>query len=185
MKIEQKKISHKHIFTFNKDALNFAYEDKSGSADVDIPYANISKKTSIRIDENTWLRNVGYVWMAVGLIGLVMNGWLLWLPIGIACVAISFYTKVKFTVMQNEHGGVWVIQDKNHDSILEEIRIRKQQQLLDWYGGFNSENTLNQEIAKFKWLAEQGVISDLEANNKIAQATTFYQTDDEIPRLLN
>ena len=47
MQITQKKMSNRHLFTFNDESLNFAYSDKSGSGDVDIgggqaPSMNVS-----------------------------------------------------------------------------------------------------------------------------------------------
>ena len=70
MEIKQKKKSNKHTFTFHDDYFNFAYEDKSGSGDIDMNYADFPKKSSIQIEQNEWLRNAGYFWMALGLFQL-------------------------------------------------------------------------------------------------------------------
>lgn len=51
MDFNQKKSGNKHSFCFSEAALNFAYEDRSG--DVDIDYANIPYKSSIRIERNS------------------------------------------------------------------------------------------------------------------------------------
>lgn len=69
-----------------------------------------------------------------------------------------------------DRGSVWVIQDgKHHDHIIDEIRSRRKNQLLAWYGELNLENVREKEVAKFRWLAEQQVITEYEARSRIAQ----------------
>ena len=186
MQIEQKKLSNKHVFEFNDQYLSFSYVDRTGSDSVDIAYGDISKKTSIRREENTWLRNVGILWCLIGLIGpLLKLGGVIWLPVGLVCLVWFHFTKVGYTVLSADKGSIWVIQGKDHDLVLNEIFARRKQQLLSWYGEINPENELDKEIKKFVWLAEQDVITKQEAEQKIAQ---LRHTSDEVGqsnRLLN
>ena len=170
MQVEQKRFSIKHTFTFNEQHLNFAYDDRSGSGDVDVPYGDIPKKRSVRIDENTWLRNVGLLWCAIGFAALLLK-WsaVIWLPIGVACLVWFHFSKVKYTLLQAERGTIWVVQDKKHDEILQEISDRRIKQLISWYGEINYENEPQNEIRKFLWLAEQEVITKEQADIKIAE----------------
>jgi hypothetical protein len=78
-------------------------------------------------------------------------------------------------------GNVFVIQDKNHDKIIEELNKRRKSQLLQWYGEVNPENELEYEIQKFKWLVEQNVISKEESEKKIAQAELMKKDNFDIP----
>lgn len=178
MQIAQKKMSNRHLFTFNDESLNFAYSDKSGSGDIDIPYAHFPQKSFIKIDRNDWLRNVGILWLIIGVLqfgtalyaGHFASATMLWLTLGTICLAWAHYSKVKYTVYQAEKGSVYVIQDRNtHDRIIEEIRSRRKKQLLDWYGEIDTDNAPENEIEKFKWLCEQEVISKHEAEQKISQ----------------
>lgn len=178
MKIVQKKLSNKHVFEFGQDYLNFSYKDGSGTGDIDTLYADIPEKTLTRIDNNTWLRNVGYIWIFIGLVevflaisnGRSLNANFLWLLGGSAFVALFYITTVVYTVINVNEGGIWIIQDKNtHDQILNEIKERKKSQLLAWYGDINLDNTLEQEINKFNWLAHQQVISREKADKLIKQ----------------
>lgn len=178
MKIEQQKLSVHHTFTFDTDSLNFAYRDKSGSGDVDIPYAEIPLKSSTRIDQNLWLRNVGYLWCALGVIGIPLalftdkplSGAGFWLLLGLGCLLWAHFIKVTYSVFSADRGSVWVIQDANsHDQIVDEIRSRRRNQLLVWYGDINLENGLDKEIGKFRWLAEQQALTADEAEQRIAQ----------------
>ncbi len=178
MQITQKKMSNRHLFTFNDESLNFAYSDKSGSGDVDIPYAHFPKKPFIKIDQNEWLRNVGILWLIIGVLQLgtalyadhYAGATLLWLTLGAICLAWAHYSKVKYTVFQAEKGSVFIIQDRStHDQIISEIRSRRKNQLLDWYGEIDTENAPENEIEKYKWLCEQEVLTKQEAEQKISQ----------------
>ena len=178
MKIEQKKLSNRHTFTFGADSLNFAYCDKSGSGDFDLRYTEFPLKSSIRIEQNLWLRNVGFLWCALGAIQIGLTiaaakplaGVGFWLVLGLGCLLWAHLTKITYTVFTSERGSVWVIQDKKtHDHIIEETRTRRKNQLLAMYGEIDLENDIDKEVGKFRWLAEQRALTAEEAERRIAQ----------------
>lgn len=189
MEIVQKKKSNKHTFKFMDDHFNFAYVDSTGSDDTDLNYADIPKKSSTQIEQNEWLRNVGYLWCVLGIFDLgfaiysqaPISGKGFWLLLGLVCIAWANFSKVKYSVFKTERGNVFVIDDKNHDKIIDELMSRKKTQLLNWYGEVNPENDLEQEISKFKWLVEQNVLSEEESEKKIAQAQFLDQQESGLP----
>lgn len=183
MKIDQKKFSTRHTFTFGPDMLNFGYVDKSGSGDVDIPYADIPAKSSIQIEKNLWLRNVGYLWCLLGglqiawalISGKSLAGTGFWLMLGLICVLWAHVTTIKYTVFHADQGSIFVIQDgKTHDRITGEMASRKKDQLLALFGNIDIENGLEREVSKFRWLAEQKVLTPEEANQRIAQVEAAF-----------
>jgi len=177
LNIVQKKLSIKHTFSFHSEQLNFAFKDKSGSADFDIYYADIPFKTSITIERNEWLRNVGFIWILLGviqvLIALNANRFsfndAFWLYIGALCLIGFHFTKTAYTVFRADVGNIFIIQDKKHDEIMNEITQRRKQQFLNWYSEINLNNELEKEINKFKWLQSLNIITQEDADNKIAQ----------------
>lgn len=189
MEFVQKKRSNKHTFTLHDDYFNFAYEDKSGSGDADMSYADFPKKSSVQIEQNEWIRNVGYLWIALGVFqfgyaiysNAPLSGKGFWILIGSLCVIWAYFSKVKYSVFRSEKGNVFVIQDKQHDQIVDELNKRRKSQLLKWYGDVNPENDLDNEIQKFKWLVAQGVISEEESERKIAQAELLHRDNFELP----
>jgi hypothetical protein len=189
MEFIQKKKSNKHTFTLHDDYFNFAYEDKSGSGDTDMNYVDFPQKSSVQIEQNDWLRNVGYLWMALGLFQLgyaiysevSLSGKGFWILIGSVCVIWAYFSKIKYTVFRSERGNIFVIQDKIHDQIISELNKRRKSQILQWYGEVNLENDIENEIQKFKWLVEQDVISKEESEQKIAQAELMKKDDFELP----
>lgn len=183
MEIIQKKGSNLHTFTFNEDTFNFAYADKTGSGDVDIQYSDFPQKCHIRIEQNTWLRNVGYLWCALGAVQLgyaifseaPLTGKGFWLLLGLACIAWASFSKVKYSVFQSDAGSVFVIQGNHHDEIINELNARRKKQLLNWYGDINLENEFEKETAKFEWLYKQGALSKEESDIKIAQVEVAFK----------
>lgn len=193
MEITQKKGRNKYTFSFGDDKLNYAYQEKSGKGDVDIYYGDIPKKTSEFIEENEWLRNVGALWL---LLGIGQTGYstylegalkldLLWIVVGALCLMWSQLSKITYTVYRTEEANLFVIQDGKHDDVVKELMTRRKKQLLDWYADINMDNTLPQEINKFKWLSEQGVLTEEESKQKIEEAKFYHQSDSNQERLLN
>lgn len=189
MEIEQKKFSTKHTFTFQDQFLNFAVVKRSGSFDIDVPYGNIPKKCSIQLEENTQVRNAGYIWCVLGTVGsLVFNGsWAVWLLIGLGCLLWVYLTRINYTVFETDRGSIWVMHDSQHAQILNELSTRRKRQLRELLGEINVDNDLQNEISKYVWLAEQEVISKEEADSKIAQVQLLHRqsTEDADDDLLN
>jgi hypothetical protein len=190
MEIVQKKLSHKHTFTFEEASFNFSFEDKTGSDDVDIAYTHFPQKSSVTIEQNYWLRNVGILWCIVGTMQLGLSlgaeGPLavksFWLMLGILCLIWFRYSKVVYSVFKAEAGHVFVIQGDEHDRIIHEIHSRRKKQLFDWYGEINIETDLDSEIEKFKWLSSEKVLTDEQAQQKISEAEYVYCEKVDIPQ---
>lgn len=194
MKIEQKKFSNIHSFEFKDNLFNFSYSDKSGSGDIDVAYANLPRKTSVRIDDNSWWRNAGFIWCCIGVlqIGLAIAsgkstaGTGLWLVVGLICLAVYHLSRVKYTVLSFEGGNVFIIQDgKTHDKVLSELMNRRKSQLLSLYGEIDLESTIEREKAKFEYLKEQGILSVEEVDTKIRQAKEALGTEPETLKSLH
>lgn len=189
MEFVQKKRRNKHTFTLHDEYFNFAFEDKSGSGDVDMSYADLPRKTSVRIEQNDWLKNVGYLWIGLGVLQVgyavyseaSLAGKGFWILAGAGCLIWAHFSKIKYTVFRSERGSVFIIQDGKHDQIIDELEKRRKSQLLRWYGNVNPENDLENEIKKFQWLAEQGVMSKEESESKIAQAELLKDESFDVP----
>jgi hypothetical protein len=193
MEIKQKRLSNKHTFIFNDESFNFAFKDKSGSDDFDLNYADFPEKCSISIEQNEWLRNVGVLWCLLGCyrIGtglyneIPLSGTVFWFFLGLICLVCYALTKTKYSVFKTKAGNVFIINDKNHDKIIAEMTNRKKSQLLKWYGDINFDNDFDNEISKFNWLVKQNVISQEEADEKIAQVEFAHKSETNHNNQLN
>lgn len=193
MQIKQKRFSTTHSFTFEDESFNFKYKDATGSAEADIRYADLPKDSSTRIEKNPTWRNLGIMWLVIGTIIFVSNTQLdgtlriggLWFLMGCICLGVYHFTQISFTVFPINNGGVFIIQDgKTHDRILDELMTRRKHQLLAWLGDIDPEGEPEKEIAKFRWLVEQDVLSAQEGEARIAQVRALSQAP-EPPSLLN
>ena len=183
VEVSQKKRSSQLKFTFGADSFNYAYRDKSGSGDIDVQYAGFPTKASISIERNDWLRNAGLIWCLIGVLQLgyaitagdSIQGRGFWLLIGAICLVWYRWSTVEYSVFRAQEGNVFVIRDDKHDRIVDEIKRRRKDRLLALYGSLDTRNTLDEEIAKFSWLHEQGVLSKDELESRLAQAHDFFQ----------
>ncbi len=63
------------------------------------------------------------------------------------------------TKLRTEAGTVLIIQDGQHDSIMAEIEKRRLDQLRRWYDFLDQEQEPQRQLARFRWLHEQGALS--------------------------
>lgn len=177
MEFFQKKGSTRLSFTLYDNYFNFDAADKSGRADLDVAYGDLPKKTSVRIEHNEWLRNVGILWILLGLVvtsipllgGDGFQGLSIWLYVGSICFVWARFTKARYTQLTTDRGAVLILQNKEHDVIIAELKARKDAQLLDWYGKINTHESFEDQVRKFEWLKGQGVLSDKEFELSVAQ----------------
>ena len=189
MEIRQRRYSNKTLFEYGDDALKYTIEDKGGAGDLEIHYAEIPWQSSMKEERSDWLRNLGLIWLALGAFQLgnalledtpaPVDG--LWLMVGLVCLAAYRLVTTRYSVFATDKGPIYVIRDNKHDEIVETISQHRKQQLLSWYGEVNPDNDLEQEIAKFRWLSDQDVMSKEEAERKIAQAEIMYKENYELP----
>ncbi|MBQ4880114.1 hypothetical protein J8M21_23155 [Pseudoalteromonas luteoviolacea] len=189
MKIVQKRSAVQHTYTFYDGYFNYAYEDGSGSADMDLNYADFPQKSAVQIEQNNGVKHVGYLWCVVGVFqfgyaALTDNSFLdavFWLVIGTCCVIWALYFKFQYSVFRGQDFNIHIIQDNKHDEIITELNTRRHKQLFAWYGSVNPANEVAVEKEKFIWLFEQGVISKEESERKIAEAEFLSKDTLQVP----
>jgi len=166
MEKQQKRRSNKTQFIFNEEKLKYSFKDKSGGHSFDIHYGAIPNDSFEFEERNVWYRNLGAIWSLLGLFIIVSRymetGVLrgsLWFTLGIICFIVYWFSEVSYKVINTEKGRIFVIKDKIHDEILDEIFTRKKEQLLSRYGEINYLNDPNSEANKFMWLLQEDAIT--------------------------
>ena len=173
MNISQKSFSNKTKFDFGGESLKFTVKDKSGSQSFSIDYGSIPGDHGEMEERNLWYRNVGGVWVLLGAF-LVVSRYLetgefrnsIWLVIGLICLMAYKVVKTLYTTIDTEKGRLFVIKNKQHDEIINEIDSRRKGQWLSWYGSLDFENDPDNEINKFQWLLDRKVITEEEFHDK-------------------
>ena len=177
MEISQKRFSNRTKFEFGEEELKYTIRDKGSAADFKINYAEFPVSSNMREERNEWLRNVGIIWILLGCFFLgtaILNdesisGKGFWIMVGAVCLIFYKFSGTTYSVYPTEKGSLFIIRDKKYPEIINEINSRKKNQLLEWHGEINRENDPQYEIDKFKWLNEQGVLTEEETENKIEQ----------------
>lgn len=175
MEITQKRNSTTTRFVFGDDELEFAWKDSSGGRSFSLPYTEISRDRQTLEERNQWLRNVGLIWIALGLFQMGMDLFKqrpvtldIWLVLGAACYLVYRLRVTKFTIVPSEKGNILVIDDKDAKRIIGEIESRRGAQLRAEYDFVPEDASLEDQRRRLKWLHREGALSDQELQQRLA-----------------
>ncbi len=173
-KYVQKKASIKLSFEFGPEELIYTYKDSHTDITRTIPYTSITKDQWEYTQKNDWYRNVGSIWLGIGvLLELpdLFHGnshYPIWLGLGAIMMIVYFILKIPFTVVQAENERILIIKDDaHHDEILAKILDKRRAQLKKIYGDVNFENDLEIEKGKFSVLLKEDVINQEEFDEAV------------------
>jgi len=175
VEINQKKNSNRVRYVFGEDELDYQVEDSSGSRSFSVAYSEISRDRQTLVERNSWLRNVGLMWIALG---AVMTGLSLtsetglkisfWLWVGLACYGVYHFRSTRFTIVPSERGNLLVIDDADGERILHEIATRRAAFLRREYDFLPEGESPEQHRGRFKWLHREGALSDDELSQRLS-----------------
>lgn len=177
MEFQQKRMATQTWFTFNKEDLDHRVRDNSADVEFTVAYSSLPPNKRVIFDRNNWLRNVGLIWCALGVIniGLAFTdagptaGSAFWLMIGLGCLAFYRLTWSEYTVFDTEEGAIWVLKDDQHDEIIQLLKTRSKEQLLSWYRSLDFGDDPMQEIQTIEWLVKRDALSKDEAQMRISE----------------
>lgn len=193
MEFTQKRMASNIRFEFGETEMKYWVRDNSGERDLTLDYATLPLATRRVFERNNWLRNIGLIWCLIGAVSIglafanssILSGSGIWLVVGAICLLLYRLTQTNYTVLDSENGSIWVMDDKQSQSILSELQSRRKKRLLEIYGEFNPNNDRDRELQKFDWLVKEKVLSREEANLRIVQGGGQTQFIDAPGRLLN
>lgn len=164
MKIEQKKNGTKVEFDFNDDFLYYKIKDSNGSNSFNIRYEDITNSITEFEERNSWYKNVGLFWAILGVIDMALNRTKLslWLVLGIIFYGLYYYYQTSYSKIDATSRNLLIIKNDKHDEIIKEIFSQRNTYLKREYGKINEKNDKQNELNKFRWLKNIGVIADYE-----------------------
>jgi len=172
--LEQRRFANVARFEFDRDGLKYQIRDKSSSHTFQASYAQVGNERDFLVERNTWLQNVGYLWLILGAILTVIAYYgsdavrpSIWLFIGAGCVIAARWRTVRYTKIPTEKGNLLIIQDEQHDGILAQIEARRVDQLRRWYDFFDAEEDAARQQQRFEWLRGEGALSDVELAERL------------------
>ncbi|HRQ63843.1 MAG TPA: hypothetical protein PKZ76_03090 [Xanthomonadaceae bacterium] len=182
----QRRLGSETSFAFGQDSLKFTVKDKTGSNTVNTQYGNIGTDHDFLVERNTWLENVGYLWLALGAVFTVLiylEGRFMpsiWLLIGAGCVLVARLRTIRYTRIHTDNGAILVIDDAQKRTILKEIRERRIEQLRRWYDFIDANEDIGRQRARFEWLHEEGILSAEELSDRLQKIESMPRPS-EIP----
>ncbi|HET9835540.1 MAG TPA: hypothetical protein VFP88_04265 [Rhodanobacteraceae bacterium] len=174
MEITQKSGSAKTRYVFNDERLEYAWSDRSGSRSFSVSYTEISRDRQTLTERSTWFRNVGLLWMGLGLIWILLswsrnhgaNGWF-WFVLGAGCYAVYHFRVTRYVIIPCEKGNLLVIDDEDGKRLINEIETRRAAQFREEYDFFPESDSPEQLRKRFKWLHSEGALSDEEFKQRM------------------
>lgn len=169
MKIEQKKNGTKVEFDFQDDFLYYKIKDGNGSNSFNIRYEDITNSITEFEERNSWYKNVGLFWAILGVIDMALNRTKLslWLVLGIIFYGLYYYYQTSYSKIDATSHNLLIIKNDKHDEIIKEVFNHRNDYLKANYGKINKENDKNNELNKFKWLRNLGVLADYQFEDLI------------------
>ena len=172
--IEQDKAGNRTRFDFGEDEIKYTLVDKSSSQTFKSPYTQFSRDHGFLIERNTWLMNVGWLWVALGAVLTTLSfaaesGPMpsLWLFLGAGCVLVAWLRTVRFTKVPTESGTLLIIDDAQQPAILAELERRRIDQLRRWHDFLDAEEAPERQRSRLKWLREEGALDEAELAERL------------------
>lgn len=191
----QSRFSTSTVFEFLPEKLRYTVKDSSGTATFTVDYANLPRERREFEERNPSWRNVGLIWVALGAVFTAgtLGGEFrisIWVWVGLVCLAVWKFASTHYSVLSTDEGTLHVIRDGKHDEVMAELDSRRVAALRSRYATVNLDGDPERELAKFRWLKEQGVIDDAEleqvsARIRAAHTLEFPPDGSDEPRRLN
>lgn len=168
MEIKQSSWSNHTSFDFKSDGFGYSVKDRSGSRTQFIKFLDLNLSALSEIEEkNSYFRNVGGVWLVIGLFCLAVQsygGALVWGGLGFICTIVYWVARTKFKVIQSNYGNIYIIVDVKTDEILSTISKGFNKAVMEQVGAINYTETFESEKTKYQNLQRNGIIDESEFN---------------------
>jgi hypothetical protein len=189
LRLDQKRAGAKTFFEFGEESLRYGLDDGNASRTWTIEYAELAVERERFVERNTWWRNVGAIWVVLGLVLTSMDwantqvlGLSIWLPLGAACLVWYALRIRRFIVVPSPRANVLVIDDASAPGILAEIDRRRATQLRDRFDYLSPDESPEQQRHRVLWLQRQGSLDDHEVSARLLQIDLMAQSPSAEPR---
>jgi hypothetical protein len=193
--IVQRRFGYANRFQFGEDQLKFTARDSSGESTRSIHYETIDLDKSSTLKINAGKRYgllVALAGTALTMAIQVTFPGRLDYATAAAGVSVAVYVALRylnimtltFTLLPLSDGAgkaIRITHDGRYDGIVQRIKSGRIARLRKLHLAVNVENAPRLEGRKFKWLLEQGVISDAEYQGAVVQLSASGLPDDARP----
>lgn len=187
----QAKAGSKATFDFGLDELKYTVADKTSSTTFKTPYTGLSRDYGFLVERNTWLMNVGLIWIALG---LLMTGLKfaetrvlipsLWLWLGLGCAGWAWFRTIRYLKIPTENGTLLLIEDDQKASLLAELESRRRDQLRRWHDFIDANEDLARQRSRFNWLHGEGALDAEELEERLGRLDRLVAPAVQVPETI-
>lgn len=179
--IVQKKYGTTLRYEFGEEDALFTYSDRSGEVSSRFRYedADVSKSSTATMRYSHFYRTGMFLYMFALAAALLHHNFFPSEPeiVGtvidtiasvmvLAGIALCLWrVEIKYTLLNVADGKLRIMQDPNHDGIIDILKTRWRARLRELHGFVNFANDREKELQKFLWLKQIGVIDAEEFQN--------------------
>lgn len=164
----QRQAGYEIGLSLENEKIEMFFKTPDSESTRNIYYNDLKNTKSVFTQKDDWFRNVGYIWVVIGLyyeiIPMVVGQTYhtpLWATLGVICLVIYYVRQVNFTVLETTgDSNILIIQNDQHDKIIEKIYAKRKSYWREHYGKVNPENSIESELNKFEILKEEGIIDE-------------------------
>jgi hypothetical protein len=179
MQFKQKQGLCRAFFDFGEEELTYSFDNSRVKAGGAVPYHKIPNRAAFREIKMWWFRYVAVfvvtAWVLAALHFLRMNdvadlivvsyAAVLFLLCALLIALLRRNRRVTHIVLEPSDPILYVLHDGQQNAILDEIAKRRLEMMRRKFGQVDFNRPYFEEAAKFKWLKEQGVISEQECRH--------------------
>ena len=178
--LQQKRFANRTRFEFGEHAFVYSLHTENSSHSLSIEYADLSAERQTLTERNAWWRNLGVVWMALGVVFSVLNyidqptlRVSVWLWVGMICYGLYWLRTVRYVIIPAERQNVFIIQDSKAETILSELERRRVAQLKQRFDYVSMHEHPEQQRSRIEWLRRNNVLDEHEASSRLLQLDTM------------
>lgn len=140
--LEQASVSVRTQFEFGERHLGYGLDGDRRHWRFAIDYADLPKRSGFALSTSAWLRRLGSLACAFGVLqagwaawnGASMLGGMVLGVIGVICLLLHVVSRREFTVLRTSAGDILIVRDRQHDQILRALRERRRARILELHG---------------------------------------------------
>ena len=163
-------------FNFGADELKYSVADKTSSTTFKTPYTELSRDHGFLVERNTWLMNVGLLWIALGVLvtGIKFADThaavpSIWLWLGLGCAGWAWFRTIRYLKIPSENGTLLIIEDDQKAAILAELDGRRLDQLRRWHDFIDANEDPARQRGRFNWLHEEGALDEDQLGERLGR----------------
>lgn len=182
MIFNQKKNGWNLNFEFKENELVYSLVTSTEKSKTKISYLEITGDSWEHIRRNEWYRNVGLLWLVIGIyMNVVMYLDIkslapsIWLILGVVMLVIYKVREINFLVLGAGSNNILIIKDSSCEEIYNLLLEKRKDSVLKTYGSINFDNPLDVEVGKFKVLLDQEFIDKKKYEEVVKELNDYHK----------